>query len=40
VMKHGSQAPLSAAAEVPVHTLTAGPGTSNDHEGYITDNIS
>jgi hypothetical protein len=27
VMKHGSHAPLSAAAEVPAHTLTAGPGT-------------
>jgi hypothetical protein len=27
VMKHGSHAPLSAVAEVPAHTLTAGPGT-------------
>lgn len=39
VMKHGSQVPLSAAAEVPVHTLIAGPGTSYDHEGYVTDSI-
>ncbi|KDR08923.1 hypothetical protein L798_00577 [Zootermopsis nevadensis] len=36
VMKHGSQAPLSVAEAAPVHTLTAGPGTSNNN-GYFTD---